>query len=193
MARLLRSLRQVATLRHGHMARRSASLRSCIQGTRGMWTYLTTGERKWVKRNGSNRPPVPWVESSPFRNWVEWTWVDLEKCQVQGRQHIDFDPSPFDPTRPQSIRPKLFDQKGRPNSFRPISFDPFHAILWLRYKNFETSCFDPIQKFGMSTWELTLIFDPVPSTYFCPPRIFISGISGVNWTSFLQDPESSTA
>ena len=50
--------------------------------------------------------------------------VDLEKCQVQGRQHIDFDPSPFDP-----IRPKLFDQKGRPNSFRPISFDPFHAIL----------------------------------------------------------------
>ena len=91
------------------------------------------GERKWVERNGSNRPPVPWVESSPFRNWVEWTWVDLEKCQVQGRQHIDFDPSPFDPIRtqsirPQSIRPKLFDQKGRPNSFRPISFDPFHAI-----------------------------------------------------------------
>ena len=78
--------------------------------------------------NGSNRPPVPWVESSPFRNWVEWTWVDLEKCQVQGRQHIDFDPSPFDPIRPQSIRPKLFDQKGRPKSFRPISFDPFHAI-----------------------------------------------------------------
>ena len=52
----------------------------------------------------------------------------LEKCQVQGRQHIDFDPSQFDPIRPQSIRPKLFDQKGRPNSFRPISFDPFHAI-----------------------------------------------------------------
>ena len=89
------------------------------------------GERKWVERNGSNRPPVPWVESSPFRNWVEWTWVDLEKCQVQGRQHIDFDPSPFDPIRPQSIRPKLFDQKGRPKSFRPISFDPFHAIpIW---------------------------------------------------------------
>ena len=86
-------------------------------------------ERKWVERNGSNRPPVPWVESSPFRNWVEWTWVDLEKCQVLGRQHIDFDPIPFDPIRPQSIRPKLFDQKGRPNSFRPISFDPFHAIL----------------------------------------------------------------
>ena len=42
MARSLRSLRQVATLRHGHMARRSASLRSCIHGTRGMWTYLTT-------------------------------------------------------------------------------------------------------------------------------------------------------
>ena len=36
MARSLRSLRQVATLRHGHMARRSASLRSCIQGTRSM-------------------------------------------------------------------------------------------------------------------------------------------------------------
>ena len=36
MARSLRSLRQVATLRHGHMARRSASLRSCIQGTRRM-------------------------------------------------------------------------------------------------------------------------------------------------------------
>ena len=86
------------------------------------------GERKWVERNGSNRPPVPWVESSPFRNWVAWTWVDLEKCQVQGRQHIDFDPSPFEPIRPQSIRLKLFDQKGRPNSFRPISFDPFHAI-----------------------------------------------------------------
>ena len=86
------------------------------------------GERKWVERNGSNRPPVPWVESSPFRNWVEWTWVDLEKCQVLGRQHIDFDPIPFDPIRPQSIRPKLFDQKGRPNSFRPISFDTFHAI-----------------------------------------------------------------
>ena len=91
-------------------------------------TLRRMGERKWVERNGSNRPPVPWVESSPFRNWVEWTWVDLEKCQVQGRQHIDFDPSPFDPIRPQSIRPKLFDQKGRPNSFRPISFDPFHAI-----------------------------------------------------------------
>ena len=96
----------------------------------GLKTLVMTsrGERKWVERNGSNRPPVPWVESSPFRNWVEWTWVDLEKCQVQGRQHIDFDPSPFDPIRPQSIRPKLFDQKGRPNFFRPISFDPFHAI-----------------------------------------------------------------
>ena len=104
---------------------------------------IFSGERKWVERNGSNRPPVPWVESSPFRNWVEWTWVDLEKCQVQGRQHIDFDPSPFDPIRPQSIRPKLFDQKGRPNSFRPISFDPFHAIQFFRrviwLKNFKPS------------------------------------------------------
>ena len=36
MAQSLRSLRQIATLRHGQMARRSASLRSCIQGTRGM-------------------------------------------------------------------------------------------------------------------------------------------------------------
>ena len=77
-----------------------------------------------VNANGSNRPPVPWVESSPFGNWVEWTWVDIEKCQVQGRQHIDFDPSPFDPIRPQSIRLNLFDQKGRPNSFRPISCNP---------------------------------------------------------------------
>ena len=83
---------------------------------------------KGVNGNGSNRPYVPWVESSPFRNWVEWTWVDLEKCQVLGRQYIDFDPIPFDPIRPQSIRPKIFDQKGRPNSFRPISLDPFHAI-----------------------------------------------------------------
>ena len=90
-------------------------------------TLHNSGERKWVERNGSNRPPVPWVESSPFRNWVEWTWVDLENRQVQGRQHIDFDPSPFDP-----IRPQLFDQKGRPNSFRPISFDPFHAIRIIR-------------------------------------------------------------
>ena len=89
-----------------------------------------------------------WVESAScamgriFTVWelVEWTWVDLEKCQVQGRQHIDFDPSPFDPIRPQSIRPKLFDQKGRPISFRPISFDPFHAILSI-----------PFKKFGMST------------------------------------------
>ena len=38
MARSLRSLRQVATLRHGHMARRSALLRSCISSTRNMWT-----------------------------------------------------------------------------------------------------------------------------------------------------------
>ena len=97
--------------------------------------FWNVGERKWVEWNGSNRPPVPWVESSPFRNWVEWTWVDLEKCQVQGRQHIDFDPSPFDPIRSQSIRPKLFDQKGRPNSFRPISFDPFHAIPEMLHQN----------------------------------------------------------
>ena len=36
MARSLHSLRQVATLVHGQMARRSASHRSCIQGTWGM-------------------------------------------------------------------------------------------------------------------------------------------------------------
>ena len=46
--------------------------------------------------------------------------------------------------------------------------------IWLRYKNFDPSCFDPIQKFGMSTWGLTLIFDPVPSTYFRPPSSFVS-------------------
>ena len=97
---------------------------------------MTIYQRKWVESNGSNRPPVPWVEPS-FRNWVEWTWVDLEKCQVLGRQHIDFDPIPFDPIRPQSIRPKLFDQKGRPNSFRPISFDPFHAIHSIRSLQFD--------------------------------------------------------
>ena len=43
---------------------------------------LRDARKKCVNGNGSNRPPVPWVESSPFRNWVEWTWVDLEKCQV---------------------------------------------------------------------------------------------------------------
>ena len=105
---------------------------SCCGEKTHPWSATKVGNHipatKRVNGNGSNRPPVPWVESSPFLNWVEWTWVDLEKCQVQGRQHIDFDPSPFDPIRPQSIRPKLFDQKGRPNSFRPISFDPFHAI-----------------------------------------------------------------
>ena len=86
MARSLRSLRQVATLRHGHMARRSASL--LHSGHKGV-------------------------------------------CE-----HI-----------------------------------------WLRYKNFDPSCFDPIQKFGVSTWGLTLIFDPVPSTYFCPPK----WITASNW------------
>ena len=93
------------------------------------YVHRVNGNRskEMVERNGSNRPPVPWVESSPFRNWVERTWVDLEKCQVQGRQNIDFDPSPFDLIRPQSIRPKLFDQKGRPLSFRPEKFDLFTA------------------------------------------------------------------
>ena len=41
--------------------------------------------------------------------------------------------------------------------------------LFPKNQNFDQSCFDPIQKFGMSTRGLTLIFDPVPSTYFHPP------------------------
>ena len=41
--------------------------------------------------------------------------------------------------------------------------------LFPKNQNFDPSCFDPIQKFGMSTRGLTLIFDPVPSTYFRPP------------------------
>ena len=32
--------------------------------------------------------------------------------------------------------------------------------IWLRCKNFDPSCFDPIQKCGMSTWGLTLISIP---------------------------------
>ena len=95
IARSLRSLRQVATLRHGHMARRSASLRSCIS--------------------------APMV------------------CE-----HI-----------------------------------------WLRYKNFDPSCSDPIQKFGMSTWGLTLIFDPVPSTYIQPP----AGAKGSGATCHMAMPQ----
>ena len=73
----------------------------------GISYFLPRGGRLRVNGNGSNRPPVPRVESSPFRNWVEWTWVDLEKCQVQGRQRIDFDPSPFDLSQfDLVIRPK---------------------------------------------------------------------------------------
>ena len=59
----------------------------------------------------------------------------------------------------------------------PLRFAPaFRALgvcehIWLRCRNFDPSCFDPIQKFGMSTWGLTLIFDPVPSTYFRPPML----------------------
>ena len=49
--------------------------------------------------------------------------------------------------------------------------------IWLRYKNFDPSCFDPIQKFGMSTWGLTLIFDSVPSTYFRPPSLVTSHLA----------------
>ena len=53
----------------------------------------------------------------------------------------------------------------------PLRFAPaFRALgvcehIWLRYKNFEPGCFYPLQK-----WGLTLIFDPVPSTYFRPPE-----------------------
>ena len=60
----------------------------------------------------------------------------------------------------------------------PLRFAPaFRALgvcehIWLQYKNFDPSCFDPIQRFGMSTWGLTLIFDPVPSTYFRPHSSF---------------------
>ena len=59
----------------------------------------------------------------------------------------------------------------------PLRFAPaFRALgvcehIWLRYKNFDPSCFDPIQNFGMSTWGLTLISDPVPSTYFRSPEM----------------------
>ena len=50
--------------------------------------------------------------------------------------------------------------------------------IWLRYKNFDPSCFDPIKKFGWSTWGPTPIFYPVPSTYFRPPgkKVFILGL-----------------
>ena len=41
--------------------------------------------------------------------------------------------------------------------------------LFPKNQNFDPSCFDPIQKVGMSTRGLTLIFDRVPSTYFRPP------------------------
>ena len=52
----------------------------------------------------------------------------------------------------------------------------FSSTFYLRQLNlfpnnqsFEPSYFDPIQKFGMSTRGLTLIFDQVPSTFFRPP------------------------
>ena len=46
--------------------------------------------------------------------------------------------------------------------------------MYLKNQYFDTKCFDPIQKFGMSTRGLTMIFDPIPSTYFRPPP-FSSG------------------
>ena len=48
--------------------------------------------------------------------------------------------------------------------------------LFPKNRNLDPSCFDPIQKFGMSTRELTLIFDPVPSTYFRPPLYIIAAL-----------------
>ena len=63
-----------------------------------------------------------------------------------------------------------------------LRFDPaFWALgvcehIWLRYKHFDPSFFDPIQKFGMSTWGLYLIIDPFPSTYFRPP---IKGVRSI--------------
>ena len=44
--------------------------------------------------------------------------------------------------------------------------------LFPKNQNFDPSCFDPIQKFGMWTRGLTLIFDPVPLTYFRPPSFY---------------------
>ena len=49
--------------------------------------------------------------------------------------------------------------------------------IWLLYNNFDPNCFDPIQKFGMSTWGLTLIFDLVPSTYFRPPVTVVDALA----------------
>ena len=80
----------------------------------------------------------------------------------------------------------------------PLRFAPaFRALgvcehIWLRY---DPSCFDPIQKFDMPTWGLTLIFDPVPSTYFRPPRcvIYVSLIVVVwfRWMLIKSKPPAS--
>ena len=88
MARSLRFLRQVATLRHGHMARRSASVRSCIQGVTGRFGkdvsakkirdvsanfscrnvpyylvfflgFLQTGPNQFVKNQKQNQDNIP--------------------------------------------------------------------------------------------------------------------------------------
>ena len=66
MAPSLRYLRQVATLRHGHMARRSASLRSCIQDTRGMWT----------------RVPIPQYQYFGLQYQYQYQNQYLENCSI---------------------------------------------------------------------------------------------------------------
>ena len=48
-----------------------------------------------------------------------------------------------------------------------------HFDLFPKNQNFEPRCFETIQKLGMSTRGLTLIFDPVLSTYFLPPRKYL--------------------
>ena len=95
-------------------------------------------------------------------------------CEQIWLRYKNLDPSCFDPIQ------KIWYVDLRTNSdFRSRSFDllpptPFRALgvcehIWLRCKNFDPSCFDPSQKFGMSTWGLTLIFDPVPSTSSAHP------------------------
>ena len=92
------------------------------------------GRKKWVES-----PPVPWVESSPFRNWVEWTWVDLEKCQVQRRQHIDFglfDLSQFDLSySTKRVDLILFELFHSTYFIQPISCNPATGMTKISMKN----------------------------------------------------------
>ena len=71
---------------------------------------------------------------------------------------------------PKRLLPKRPDSAISETRF--ILFYKFYLRqfdLFPKNQNFDPSCFDPIQKFGMSTRGLTLIFDPVLSTYFRPP------------------------